>query len=111
MRQQTLAAQASFEKYGRKSKREQFLDAMEQVVPWRELQALVEPHYPKGEKGRPPVGLEIMLRVYFLQQWFNLSDPGAEEALGNWIHHLSTPASPPSSNLAASGQVETARLV
>jgi transposase, IS5 family len=81
VRQQTLAAQASFEQYGRKSKREQFLDKMEQVVPWEELQALVEPHYPKGENGRPPVGLEIMLRVYFLQQWFNLSDPGAEEAL------------------------------
>jgi len=41
----------------------------------------VEPHYPKGENGRPPVGLSIMLRVYFLQQWFNLSDPGAEDAL------------------------------
>jgi len=81
VRQQTLAAQASFEKYGRKSKREQFLDEMEQIVPWAELQALVEAHYPKGENGRPPVGLSIMLRVYFLQQWFNLSDPGAEEAL------------------------------
>jgi IS5 family transposase len=81
MRQQTLAAQTGFEKYGRKSKRERFLDEMEPVVPWAELQALVEPHYPKGENGRPPVGLGIMLRVYFLQQWFNLSDPGAEEAL------------------------------
>src|SRR5216683_1058842 len=81
MRQQTLAAQTGFEKYGRKSKRERFLEEMEQVVPWAELQALVEPHYPKGENGRPPVGLRIMLRVYFLQQWFNLSDPGAEDAL------------------------------
>jgi IS5 family transposase len=81
MRQQTLAAQTGFEKYGRKSKRERFLDEMEQVVPWADLQALVEPHYPKGENGRPPVGLSIMLRVYFVQQWFNLSDPGAEEAL------------------------------
>jgi len=81
VRQQTLAAQASFETYGRKSKREQFLDEMEQVVPWAELQALIEPRYPKGENGRPPVGLSIMLRVYFLQQWFNLSDPGAEEGL------------------------------
>jgi len=80
MRQQTLAAQTGFEKYGRKSKRERFLDEMEQIVPWAELQALVEPHYPKGENGRPPVGLGIMLRVYFLQPWFNLSDPGAEEA-------------------------------
>ena len=81
MRQQTLAAQSGFEKYGRKSKREQFLEEMEQSIPWAELQALIEPHYPKGENGRPPVGLSIMLRVYFCQQWFNLSDPGAEEAL------------------------------
>ena len=81
MRQQTLAAQTGFEKYGRKSKRECFLEEMEPVVPWAELQALVEPYYPRGENGRPPVGLEIMLRVYFLQQWFNLSDPGAEDAL------------------------------
>ena len=81
MRQQTLAAQATFEKYGRKSRREQFLDEMEGVVPWAELEVLVEAHYPKGENGRPPVGLSIMLRIYFLQQWFNLSDPGAEEAL------------------------------
>jgi IS5 family transposase len=76
-----LAAQTGFEKYGRKSKREQFLEEMEQSIPWAELQALIEPHYPKGENGRPPVGSSIMLRVYFLQQWFNLSDPGAEEAL------------------------------
>src|ERR1035437_9897473 len=81
MRQQTLAAQTGFEKYGRKTKRERFLEEMEQIVPWAELQALVEPHYPKGENGRPPMGLSIMLRVYFLQQWFNLSDPGAEDAL------------------------------
>ena len=81
MRQQTLATQTGFEKYGRKSKRERFLDEMEQIVPWAELEALVEPHYPKGENGRPPVGLGIMLRIYFLQQWFNLSDPGAEDAL------------------------------
>ena len=81
MRQQTLAAQTGFEKYGRKTKRERFLEEMEQIVPWAELQALVEPHYPKGENGRPPVGLSIMLRVYFLQQWFNLSDPGAEDGL------------------------------
>jgi transposase, IS5 family len=79
--QQTLAVQASFEKYARKSRRELFLEEMEQVVPWAKLQALLEPHYPKGENGRPPVGLGIMLRIYFVQQWFNLSDPGAEEAL------------------------------
>src|SRR6266699_3687102 len=64
MRQQTLAAQTGFEKYGRKTKRERFLEEMEQVVPWAELQALVEPHYPKGENGRPPVGLSIVLRGF-----------------------------------------------
>jgi IS5 family transposase len=71
-----LAGQASFEKYGRKSKREQFLDEMDQVVPWARLLALVEPHYPKEGNGRRPAGLEVMLRAYFMQQWFNLSDPG-----------------------------------
>jgi IS5 family transposase len=80
MKQQTLASQASFEKYGRKSRRELFLDEMELVVPWAELEALVEPHYPKAGNGRRPVGLQIMLRTYFMQQWFNLSDPGVEEA-------------------------------
>ena len=54
---------------------------MEQVVPWAELSALVEPVYAKAGNGRPPVGAERMLRIYFLQQWFNLSDPGVEEAL------------------------------
>jgi IS5 family transposase len=80
MRQQTLASQASFEKFGRKGKRELFLDQMKQVVPWSDLLALVEPYYPKAGNGRQPVGLSIMLRTYFLQQWFNLSDPGMEEA-------------------------------
>jgi hypothetical protein len=73
--QRTLAAQASFEKYGRKSRREEFLIVMEVVVPWRELESLIEPHYPKAGNGRHPAGLSIMLRVYFLQQWFNLSIP------------------------------------
>src|SRR5271170_3452330 len=81
VRQITFGSQASFEKYGRKSKREQFLETMEGVVPWTELVALIEPYYPKAGNGRQPVGLSIMLRVYFLQQWFNLSDPGAEDAL------------------------------
>ena len=81
MKQQSLASQAVFERYGRKSRRELFLDEMEQVVPWSGLQSLVEPHYAKPGNGRRPVGLGIMLRTYFVQQWFNLSDPGVEEAL------------------------------
>ncbi|MHB1960139.1 MAG: IS5 family transposase [Acidobacteriaceae bacterium] len=81
MRQQTLAMQVGFEKFARKSRRELFLEEMDKIVPWGGLVALVGPHYPKGESSRPPVGLERMLRLYFLQQWFNLSDPGLEDAL------------------------------
>jgi IS5 family transposase len=81
MKQQTLAMQSGFEKFGRKSKRELFLEEMDKIVPWSGLVELIQPHYPKGEQGRPPVGLERMLRLYFLQQWFNLSDPGLEDAL------------------------------
>ena len=54
---------------------------MERVVPWPALCGLIEPFYPKAGNGRPPVGVERMLRIYFLQQWFNLSDPAVEEAL------------------------------
>ena len=81
MRQITFACQPSFEKHARPSRREQFLQTMESVVPWSELEALIEPYYPKAGNGRQPVGLSIMLRIYFLQHWFNLSDPGAEDAL------------------------------
>ena len=81
MKQRTFASQAEFQKYGRKSRRELFLDEMERIGPWSGLLALVSPHYAKPGGGRRPVGLEIMLRTYFVQQWFNLSDPGVEEAL------------------------------
>src|SRR2546425_6018925 len=81
MKQQTLAMASGFERYGKKTRRTLFLDEMEQVVPWSELCRLIEPVYAKAGNGRPPVGAERMLRIYFLQQWFNLSDPGVEEAL------------------------------
>jgi IS5 family transposase len=81
MKQRTLAMTTGFERYTKKTKRALFLEEMEQVVPWRELCALIEPYYPKAGNGRPPVGVERMLRIYFLQQWFNLSDPAVEEAL------------------------------
>ena len=81
MRQVTLASQGNFERYGKKTRREKFLEGMDRVMPWPELESLIAPHYPKEGNGRPPVGLSIMLRIYFLQHWFNLSDPGAEEAL------------------------------
>lgn len=66
----------------KKTKREKFLSEMDQVIPWQRLQDLIEPHYPTlGRRGHPPMGLEKMLRIYFLQHWYSLSDPGAEEAL------------------------------
>src|SRR6267154_5457694 len=80
MKQQSLASQGVFEKYGRKSRRELFLEEMEGIVPWSALESLVRPHYAKAGNGGLPVGLSIMLRTYFVQQWFNLSDPGVEEA-------------------------------
>jgi IS5 family transposase len=70
-----------FERYTKKTRRAQFLEEMGQVVPWAKLCAQIEPHYPKAGGGRRPVGVERMLRIYFLQQWFNLSDPAVEEAL------------------------------
>jgi transposase, IS5 family len=80
MRQLTLAT-ANFDKHGKPTRRAAFLSEMERAVPWRELCAVIEPFYPKPGNGRPPVGLERMLRLHFLQHWFNLSDPMAEEAL------------------------------
>src|SRR5437667_11595564 len=80
MKQRTLAMMTGFEQYTRKTRRAIFLEEMEQVVPWGELCALVEPHYPQPGKGRRPGGVERMLRIYFLQQWFNMSDPAVEEA-------------------------------
>jgi IS5 family transposase len=81
MHQQTFAA-VTFEQYRKPTRREQFLGEMNRVVPWTELVATIEPVYPKGEgPGRPPVGIERMLRLHCVQQWFNLSDPAVEEAL------------------------------
>ncbi|PZO50970.1 MAG: IS5 family transposase [Alphaproteobacteria bacterium] len=80
MKQMTFAAMG-FGRYAKTTRKAAFLAEMERVVPWGRLCALIEPHYPKAGNGRPPIGLERMLRIYFLQQWFNLSDPAAEEAL------------------------------
>ncbi|MFL9899269.1 aldo/keto reductase [Paraburkholderia fungorum] len=85
MQQQTLAMAADqgagFEQYRRPTKRDVFLEAMEQIVPWAQLCEVIEPYYPKGVGGRPPVGLERMLRMHFVQHWFNLADVACEEAL------------------------------
>jgi transposase, IS5 family len=78
--QRTFASLAWSQK-GKVTRREQFLAEMEAVIPWERLLAVIEPYYPKGGSGRQPLGLEKMLRIYFLQQWFNLSDPQAEDAI------------------------------
>src|SRR3984893_11921802 len=80
MKQLTLAA-VGFDRYTKTTRGAAFLAEMERVVPWSALCALIEPFYPKPGNGRPPVGVERMLRIYLLQQWFNLSDPAVEEAL------------------------------
>src|SRR6201987_2836333 len=78
--QRTFASMAWSAK-GKVTRREQFLAEMDVVIPWARLLRLIEPHYPKAGHGRQPLGLEKMLRIYFLQQWFNLSDPQAEDAI------------------------------
>jgi IS5 family transposase len=80
MKQLTFAT-TGFERYSKATRRALFLAEMDKVVPWPRLCALIEPFYPKQGNGRPPIGLERMLRIYFLQHWFDLSDPAAEEAL------------------------------
>jgi transposase, IS5 family len=76
MKQATLGLHLSV----KKTRKREFLEEMNKVVPWAELLALITPYCPEGRTGRPPFSLETMLRTHFMQQWFNLSDPGMEEA-------------------------------
>jgi IS5 family transposase len=78
---QTTFASAAWDKKGKVTRRERFLGEMDQVVPWAPIVALIEPHYPKAGSGTQPLPLERMLRIHFMQQWFNLSDPAMEDAL------------------------------
>jgi IS5 family transposase len=81
LKQMTFAAAKGFEVHGRTTRKAQFLARMEALIPWREFCALIEPHYPKEGKGRPPKGLERMLRMYLVANWFNLADEACKEAL------------------------------
>jgi transposase, IS5 family len=85
MKQQTLASaadqSAGFERYRKPTRRDEFLATMNAIVPWPALCEVIQPHYPKGVGGRPPIGLERMLRIHFIQHWFNLADEACEEAL------------------------------
>jgi IS5 family transposase len=74
-------SQAEFAAKKKITRREKFLARMEEIIPWPSLLAVLEPFYPKGERGRPPLGLERMLRMYFLQQWYGLADEALEDAL------------------------------
>jgi len=65
----------------KKTRKELFLEEMDQILPWKELLSVIKRHYPKGQNGRPPIGLEPMLRIYFMQQWYALSDPAMEDSL------------------------------
>lgn len=85
MKQQTLAVAADqgsgYEQYRKPTRRDEFLKTMEAIVPWAALCEVIEPHYPKAGNGRPPIGLERMLRIHFIQHWFNLADLACEETL------------------------------
>ena len=85
MKQKTLAMAADvgagFEQYRKPTRRDAFLQTMEAIVPWAALCSVIEPQYPKGVGGRPSIGLERMLRIHFIQHWFNLADVACEEAL------------------------------
>lgn len=81
MSDQTTFAGLAWSTKGKRTRRERFLFEMDQVIPWTRLIALIEPHYKKPGRGRRPMPLETMLRIYFLQHWFDLSDPAAEDAI------------------------------
>ena len=79
---QTSFASLEYAGKKRRTRREKFLGEMDRVVPWARLNALIEPHYPRsGRVGRPHIGVPRMLRMYFLQQWYSLSDEGLEDAI------------------------------
>src|SRR4051812_1856301 len=81
MQRQGSFSQAEYAGKKKQTRRDKFLAEMEQVVPWPRLVERLRPLYPKGERGRPPIGLERMLRIHFLQQWYGLADGAMEDAL------------------------------
>ena len=80
MQRQGSFLQAEYTRKKKPTRRDKFLAEMETVVPWARLVQRLKPFYPKGERGRPPIGLERMLRVYFVQQWYGLADEAVEDA-------------------------------
>jgi len=74
-------ASLAYENKKKKTRREKFLEEMDQVIPWEELVQIIKKYYPRAGNGRQPKPLERMLRIYFMQQWYGLSDPSMEDAL------------------------------
>ena len=81
MNNQISFADVEYANRRKTTKKEQFLNAMEEIIPWQRWISIIEPYYPSGKRGRPPVGIETMLRMYLLQCWFSLSDEGLEDAI------------------------------
>ena len=80
MKQQTFS-DIEYSHRRKKTKREEFLEAMDQIIPWQHWIDLIKDYYPSGKRGRPPRGIETMLRMYLMQNWFNLSDAAIEDAM------------------------------
>lgn len=80
MKQQTFS-DIEYSNRRKKTKREEFLDAMDSMIPWKHWAELIRPYYPSGKRGRPPKNIESMLRMYLMQNWFNLSDVSIEDAI------------------------------
>ena len=80
MKQQTFS-DIEYSNRRKKTKREEFLESMDQIIPWEQWIDLIKMHYPSGKRGRPPRGIETMLRMYLMQNWFNLSDAAIEDAI------------------------------
>lgn len=80
MQQQTFT-DIEYSRRKKKTRREEFLDTMDQMIPWKDWIALIEPYYPSGKRGRPTRGIETMLRMYLMQNWFNLSDAAMEDTI------------------------------
>src|SRR5438045_3099541 len=81
MQKQMSFSQNEYAGKKKTTRRERFLGEMELIIPWPQLIELIQPHYPNGRRGRPPIGIERMLRIYFLQQWYTLADEALEDAL------------------------------
>lgn len=80
MKQQTFS-DIEYSNRRRKTKREEFLDSMDEMIPWDYWVSIIKPYYPSDKRGRPPKSIETMLRMYLMQNWFNLSDEGIEDAI------------------------------